>query len=166
MGQGELGWKTEGVSGQSHRILSVLEKGGSPNPVSPLKRLCPHPSPPPLLLQSSSPKERHFQTKGPQPPPWAPSMTALALGTNQSSPHYPHHYARCGCGGWVGKGPSWQWSFGGPLPAESAVPAPAWPPHSALPLDHFPKAAADGATQSPATTLESQFSADSISGLF
>lgn len=107
-----------------------LEKGGSPQPHQPLEKALP--SPPPLLFQSSSPKERHFQTKGPQPPPRAPSMTALALGTNQSSPHYPHHCTRCGCGGWVGAGPSWQWSLGGPLPAESAVPAPAGPPGSSL----------------------------------
>lgn len=143
-----------------------LEKGGSPDSISSLKRLCPQL--PHFCSKVPALKKRHFQTKGPQPPLWAPSMTALALGINQSSPHYPHHCTRCGCGGWVGAGPSWQWSLGGPLPAESAVPAPAssaWPPHSALPPAHFPKTA-DGATQSPATTLESQFSANAISGLF
>lgn len=133
-GQGELGWKTEGEVARVMEFSWFLEKGGSPHSISSLKRLCPH-LPPPLLLQSSSPEERHFQTERPQPPPWAPSMTAWALGTNQSSPHYPHHCARCGCGGWVGTGPSWQWSLGGPLPTESAVPAPACSP--GLLTQHF-----------------------------
>lgn len=110
-------------SGQSHRILLVPRGGWVPLTLGqPLKRLCPHL---PHFCSKVPAQKRYFQTKGPQPPPWAPFTTALALGTNQSSPHFPHHCARCDCGGWVGAGPSWQWSLGGPLSAESAFPVPA-----------------------------------------
>ena len=45
--------------------------------------------------------------------------------TSTLSPCLPHHCARCGCRGGVWAGPSWQWSLGAPLAAESAHSMPA-----------------------------------------
>lgn len=60
-------------------------------------------------------------------------------GLKHAPPRLPHHCTRCGCRGRVGSGPSWQWSLGGPLPAESANSVPAARPHSAFPPAHFPE---------------------------
>lgn len=107
-------------SGQNHRILLVPRGGWVPL----VKAL---PSPPPRLLPSSSPKVT-FPNQRASAPSLGPLHDCLGSGDQPKfPPHFPHHCARCGCGGWVGAGPSWQWSLGGPLPAESAFPVPAEP---------------------------------------
>lgn len=53
---------------------------------------------------------------------------------------------------------SWQWSLGGPPPAESAGSVPtARPPHSALPPAHFPEAAAGASIPHSAQILSVAF---------
>lgn len=124
----ELGGKAEWEVARATEFPWVLEKGGFlPFPLtSPfvLPKGSDLTSPISGLLQSSSAEERHFQTKGPRPLLRAPPRLPWLWGPPKP-PCLAHHCTRCGCRGRVGAGPSWQWSLGGPLAAESAHSMPA-----------------------------------------
>lgn len=123
----------------------VLEKGGflpSPHPSVPQKG-SDLTSPTSRLLWSSSPEERHVQTKGPQPPPRLPGLWGL------KPPCLPENCTRCGCRGGVGAGPAGSGqSVVLSLRSQRVLCQLARPPHSALPPAHFPEAVA-GAPHSP-----------------
>lgn len=133
-------------SGQSHRILLVPRGGWVPLTLGqPLKRLCPHL---PHFCFKVPAQKRYFQTEGPQPPPWAPFTTALALGTNQSSPPTSPTIAPD-----VTAGDGWAQGPAGSghlvvlsLQSQRFLCQLAWPPHSALPPALFSKGSRWGNT--------------------